>query len=85
MNLIIIFVLLTFYILQINAEVSQQYQVQQYEKKISEISKENQELEIKLTQANSLEQITGFLGVSGFEKVDKIHYIKILDGQVVAK
>jgi len=77
--------LLVFYVFQINAAVSERYSIQKYEKRTSEISRENQNLEISSAQTNSLDNVTAFLGELNFEKVDKIHYIRVLDTQVVAK
>lgn len=77
--------LLVFYIFQVNTEVSQRYLIQEYEKRIAEISKENQHLEISSAQASSLDNITILLGELNFEKTDKIHYIRVLETQVVAK
>ncbi len=75
--------LLVFYVFQINAAVSERYSIQKYEKRISEVSRENQNLEISSAQTNSLDNITAFLGELNFEKVDKIHYIQVLDTQVI--
>jgi len=77
--------LLVFYLFQVNAVVSERYLIQKYEKRISEISRENQNLEISSAQTNSLDNITALLGELNFEKADKIHYIRVLDTQVVTK
>lgn len=75
--------LLAFYVFQVNAVVSERYSVQKYEKRMSEISRENQNLEISSAQTNSLDNIIALLGELNFEKADKIHYIQVLDTQVV--
>lgn len=77
--------LLIFYIFQVNAEISERYSIQGYKEKISEISKENQDLEIKAVQLNSLDKAIKLLGSLNFEKTNKIYYIRTLDKQVVAK
>ena len=77
--------LLVFYIFQVNAEVSERYSIQEQEKRLSEISKENQNLEINSVQIISLSNITPLLEELNFEKVNKIHYIRVLDSQVVTK
>lgn len=77
--------LLVFYIFQINNEVSGRYLIEKYERRISEIIKEKQNLEINSFQVSSLENIIGLLEPLNFEKTDKIHYIRFLDNQVVAK
>jgi len=74
---------LVFYIFQVNAEVSERYLTEEYQKRITEISKENQGLEISSAQVNSLDNLTLLLEELDFEKTDKIHYIQVLDTQVV--
>ena len=77
--------LLVFYIFQINNEVSERYLIEKYERRISEIIKEKQNLEINSFQVSSLENIIGLLEPLNFEKTDKIHYIRVSDRQVVSK
>ena len=74
---------LVFYIFQVNAEVSERYSIQENQKRIAEISKENQSLEISSAQMNSLDNLTLLLEGLDFEKTDRIHYIRVLDTQVV--
>lgn len=74
-----------FYIFQINAEVSERYLIQEYEKKTDELSKENKNLEVATTQVASLDKIVEQIASLNFEKTDKIHYIRVLETQVVAK
>lgn len=76
---------LVFYVFQANAQVSERYLIQKYEKRLSEFSKENKSLGINSVQLNSLNNITTLINELGFEKIDKIHYIRVLDGQVVTK
>lgn len=73
------------YIYQVNAEISEKYSIQEYQKRISEMAKENKLLEINSAQAGSLTSIVSLLEELSFEKTEKIHYIQILDAQVVAK
>ena len=80
-----IIALLAFYIFQVNAAVSERYLIQEYEKKISGISKESQSLVISSAQAGSLDKVEELLETLNFEKINKIHYIQILDTQVVTK
>jgi len=76
-NFILILVFLIFYLFQVNALVSETYLVQNYEKKLTELSQKNEILTINFFQANSLDNIEKLIKDLGFEKVDKIHYIKI--------
>ncbi|MBZ9578490.1 hypothetical protein KJA14_01425 [Patescibacteria group bacterium] len=81
--LILIITLLAFYIFQFNALTSETYKIQNSQKKINEFSVENENLEIQLAELNSLANIETLIKEFNFEKVDKIHYIKILESQIV--
>jgi len=85
LSALLITTLLVFYIFQVNAEVSERYLIQKYETTIAEISKENQNLEISSFQVNSLNNVTSLLENLNFEKIGRIHYIRVLDSQVVTK
>lgn len=85
LSILLTITFLVFYIFQVNVEVSKRYSIQEYQKRIAEISKENQGLEINSARINSLDNLTLLLEKLDFEKTDKIHYIRVLDTQVVAK
>lgn len=85
LNIISILVLLVFYIFQVNAEVSERYLIQRHEARLVGISEENKNLEINSAHASSLDNIIGLLEGLNYEKTDKIHYIRVLGNQVVAK
>lgn len=76
---------LIFYIFQVNSEASERYLIKGHEKRIAELQKANQILEINSAKAGSLDSITVLLEESNFEKVEKIHYIQVSEIQVVAK
>ncbi len=82
---ILIIGLLTFYVFQINIEVSERYLIRDYEKRITELSNQNKILAINSTQNSSLGKMAEIIASQDFEKIDKIHYIRILDTQVVTK
>ena len=77
--------LLGFYVFQANAEISERFLVEEYDKKIQELSKENKVLEIGFAKNGSLDRMKELASSLGLEKVDKIHYIKVVETQVVAK
>jgi len=77
--------LLSLYVFQVNAEVSERYSVRDYQEKIDKISEENKNLEIKEAEANSLDDIIALVKPLNFEKTDKIYYIRALDDQMVVK
>ncbi len=83
LSILLTITFLVFYIFQINTEVSERYSIQGYQKRIDGVSKENHSLEINSAQINSLENLTLLLEELNFEKTDKVHYIRVLDTQVV--
>jgi hypothetical protein len=85
LNVLLILSLLIFCVFQINAEVSERYLIQRYEKELNQALKENQNLEIGSVEAGSLENIVVLLEGLNLEKAEKTHYIRVLDGKVVAK
>jgi len=83
LSLILILILLIFYIFQFNVLTSTSYKIQNSQKKINEFSVENENLEIRLAKLNSLANIETLIKEFNFERVEKIHYIKILESQIV--
>jgi len=77
--------LLTLLIVQINSEAAERYSASTYEKKLGEISRENNNLEISSLQSNSLDGILTQIQDLNFEKTERVTYIKVLGGQVVSK
>jgi len=75
--------LLVLYIFQVNFLVSENYLIQDYQKKLNVLTRENRDLEIRFEQVNSLENIESLLSALNFEKVNKIHYIRVLEGEIV--
>lgn len=74
-----------FYVFQVNSVVSENYQIQNYQRKLNEFSQENGTLEINSAQVNSLGNVEKQIQELGFEKVGKIHYLRVLETQVVTK
>ena len=84
-SVLLTLVLLVIYIFQVNAEVSERYLIQKYDNQLSETLRENQSLEINLMQSSSLNNVLVLMDELNFEKVDKVHHIRVLGNQVVAK
>jgi len=82
LNIILIVLLIGFCIFQVNSLITNGYLVQNYEKQLNDLTVENEGLEIKFGKINSLENIDALVKNLNFEKVDKIYYIRILEGQV---
>jgi len=83
LSILLTITFLVLYIFQVNAEVSERYSIEEYQKRIAEVSKGNQSLEINSAQINSLDNLTLLLEELDFEETDRIHYIRVLDTQVV--
>jgi len=73
------------YIYLVNSEVSGRYALQEYEKKLSEISKENEKLEESFLKVDSLDNVMALLDGLGLEKTDRVSYIKVTNSQVVVR
>lgn len=82
-SLILIISLFGFYIFQVNQLTFENYQIKTSQEKIKELLAENEKFEIQLVKLNSLTSIENLISGFNFEKIDKIHYIQILDSQIV--
>jgi len=82
---VLIIAFLVSYIFQVNALTFESYQIQNYQKKIENLTRENKILEINSFRMNSLANIKNEIQNLGFQKIDKIHYIQILESQMVSK
>lgn len=80
---ILIIGLLTFYVFQVNTEISARFLIKEYQKRAAELTNQNKILTINYTQNGSLGKIAEIIASQDFEKIDKIHYIKVLDTQIV--
>ncbi len=78
-----IIILSAFYIFQINLMILKSYQLQNYQKKLNQLQQENQILEINLAQVNSLDNVEKQIENLGFERLDKVYYIQVLESQIV--
>jgi len=85
LSIISIISFLVFYVFQVTSEASARYSIQKYEKKLEQISKENKILEIGMVETNSLNNILAEIGKLNFEKTEKVHYIQVVNNQVVVK
>lgn len=85
LSFILMIFLLIFYILQVNLLAEETYKIQDYQKKIDKISQENESLLSNALKLSSLSNIETIIKDFGFEKTQKIHYIQVLERQVVTK
>ena len=82
---VLVLSLLSVYIFQVNKLTSDNYSLDRQEKTLSALSQENRTLEISSNQMHSLENIGALAANFGFEKINDIHYIKVLGSSVAAK
>ena len=80
-----IIVLLVFYIIQVDQLTRARFAVSSDKKEMAYLSQENKNLEIYCSQANSFASLDTLLESYDYIKVDKVHYIQILDEVVAAK
>lgn len=71
--------LLFSYIIQYVAIVKAGYLIKDSEKRIEALYQENKNLEINFAQTTSLENIREIAQILGYQKVESIRYIKVLD------
>jgi len=72
-------------IFQLNAYTKELYSLQNYEKRLDQLTQENKLLEIDFSRANSLANMGGLIQGQAFEKAGKIEYIRILESTALAK
>ncbi len=77
--------LLVFCVFQLNALTRDIYFIQNYTKKIDQLSEERKNLNAKLLNAKSMERIKILIEELNFTKVGKILHIKISEDEIVAK
>ena len=72
-------------ILQINYLARDVFLLQEYRQKLSQLSNNNEGLEIHLAQSSSLKNIENYLQSKNFVKADQVKYIQILEASVAQK
>lgn len=74
--------LLVLYLVQIQILTQSAYRISEYELSISKLVEANSALQSQKVQTFSFQTLEGLAGQLGFEKVDRIGYIKILSTAV---
>jgi len=80
-----IFILLILYIIQVSHLAKARFEVSSYQKDISQLFQENKSWETYYSQTNSPASLDYLLDESNYVRVDKVHYIQILDDTVAIK
>jgi len=82
---VLIGTLFILYIFQINSVIQNTYLLKNHEKELGLLSEGTKNLEIKLVQANTLENIESLIKDLSYEKIKEIKYIQLVGSQVVTK
>lgn len=85
LGFILIVFLLGIYIFQVSSLISETYILQNYQKIVAQILEENKILEINFAKTNSLSNITPKIEELGFEKINAVNYIQVVDNSVARK
>ena len=72
-------------ILQVNYLTRDVFVINEYKKHLSQLSNNNEGLEIHLAQSSSLVNIGGYLELKNFVKAEGVKYIQILESSVARK
>ena len=83
--LILTLSLLAVCIFQISAYTKEIYLIQNYEKKLNQLTRENKILEVNFSEVNSLNNVGNYVQNSVFEKANKIDYIRLLESTALAR
>jgi hypothetical protein len=81
---ILTILLLGFYVFQITGVISAGYQIQSNQKLADGLLQESKTLEIDSARVNSLADVSGKIEALGFEKMNKVYYIQMLESSVAA-
>lgn len=82
--LVIVF-LTGFYIFQVNAITQASFNIANYDKDLANLQKELKNLQLNFSGLSSLSNLEVLLVSRGYEKVDKIQYIQVLESTVAQK
>ena len=83
LSFIFLAVLLILYIIQVSYLAKTSFEVSSHKKEIAQLLQNNKNLELYYSQENSFASLDRLLENSDYVKVDKVHYIQVLD-EVVA-
>jgi len=61
------------------------YMASEFKAKITELSHHNKLLEVELSKNSSLEEAERLVDNSNFEKVGKVHYLRVSESTIVSK
>lgn len=79
LGILLCFSLFLFYIINVNHLTGGAYLIKDYNKKISNLAKENRNMEANFAETGLLEEIHYKVNELGFERISKINYVEILN------
>lgn len=85
MSALLIAGLLSLYVFQVVSITQNTFLGRDFQKRVSELSDINKSLEINFSQMNILKNIEKVAVELSFEKPQKVHYIRVLEGSVATK
>lgn len=85
LGFILITVLVAFYIFQISEITKSTFSISKYEKEITVFSQQNKDLETNLFDGNSLTNLETAINNFNYEKINKVHYIQIMDNEMAVR
>lgn len=85
LNLTLVFLFLIITLFQIGIFSKKLYFITEAERKIKQLSKENQMLQEQFLNSNSLSNLDDFIKRENFVKIGKMKFIQVFEGAVLAK
>ena len=83
--IVLLVVLMFLYVIQVGRLTENIFLIEDYQKKSSQLAQENERLEANLFQVNSLASLESLLRGLNYVEVDRIYYLRILEGAMAAK
>lgn len=83
--LFLCFLLLVYYVWQVNYLTKGSYLVTSYEKQINKLSEERKDLEVSFAETSFLGQVQQKIQNLNFQKTTSVKYIQILDNSLTAR
>lgn len=73
------------YIFQVNQIMKDGYSIKSYQTKLDNLIKENKNLEMSLSQMSYMDKVQGKVQELGFQKVQTVEYIQILESSLAKR
>ncbi len=80
----LVFLLLAFYIFQVNEYTRAGFAISEYQNRIAEVSRQNKQMELSFSETYTLASLESLLKMADYEEVDRIQYVRMAGSQVAA-